>query len=305
MRRQYLPLSMVDSGSFLYDEFQYPAGETQVRLTKEGARLAAVATDISISVRGFRSPDLLRLSLLKNALIGVNHGLADYTLILPYLPYAREDRRFVPGDCLGIAAFGQMIDALGFSTVATLDVHSSVSEKSIRNLRNISPENLILKSIYRFVNLHRQSKITILYPDEGAAKRYQIASCVGNNHHLIETTVVHCHKQRDATSGVLSGFSVPEINTATAIVIDDICDGGGTFLGIAETIKKQQPGKILGLYVTHGIFSKGIETLRREFANIYCTDSFRADITAGDAVVFCAENEIHRSLSSETQEVAG
>jgi len=63
------------------------------------------------------------------------------------------------------------------------------------------------------------------------------------------------------------------------IIIDDICDGGGTFINIAKEINNEfkrfqnRQGKIY-LIVTHGIFSKGFDELKQYFDGIYCTNSY-------------------------------
>jgi ribose-phosphate pyrophosphokinase len=58
------------------------------------------------------------------------------------------------------------------------------------------------------------------------------------------------------------------------IIIDDIIDGGQTFINIAKELKsKPLKGKIY-LIVTHGIFSKGFAELSQYFDGIYCTNSY-------------------------------
>jgi ribose-phosphate pyrophosphokinase len=58
-------------------------------------------------------------------------------------------------------------------------------------------------------------------------------------------------------------------------MVDDICDGGGTFLGLAEELKSKNAGKLF-LAVSHGIFSKGISKLSSMFENIFTTDSIKS-----------------------------
>jgi ribose-phosphate pyrophosphokinase len=85
----------------------------------------------------------------------------------------------------------------------------------------------------------------------------------------------NCSKHRDPETGKFLGFEVPLIKTPKALIVDDICDGGGTFRGIAAKVREQQPGEVqMFLYVTHGIFSQGLAGLLCEFGAIYCTDSF-------------------------------
>jgi ribose-phosphate pyrophosphokinase len=59
------------------------------------------------------------------------------------------------------------------------------------------------------------------------------------------------------------------------VIVDDICDGGRTFLEIAKTIRSERNISILKIYlvVTHGIFSAGFDELKKHFDGIYCTNS--------------------------------
>lgn len=62
------------------------------------------------------------------------------------------------------------------------------------------------------------------------------------------------------------------------IIIDDICDGGATFLNIAKEIRNNHFKSLydikIYLIVTHGIFSKGFDELSKYFDGIYCTNSY-------------------------------
>jgi len=56
--------------------------------------------------------------------------------------------------------------------------------------------------------------------------------------------------------------------------VDDICDGGGTFIGLAKALKQKNAGNLY-LAVSHGIFSKGFNELNKHFTKIFTTDSFK------------------------------
>ena len=56
------------------------------------------------------------------------------------------------------------------------------------------------------------------------------------------------------------------------MIVDDICDGGQTFIELAKALEKQGAHQIF-LYVTHGIFSKGLDTLKVYFSGVYCYHS--------------------------------
>jgi ribose-phosphate pyrophosphokinase len=57
----------------------------------------------------------------------------------------------------------------------------------------------------------------------------------------------------------------------TVLLVDDICDAGGTFLGLQTILEGH--GATSDLFVTHGLFSAGTKALRRSFRTLYATDS--------------------------------
>lgn len=109
-----------------------------------------------------------------------------------------------------------------------------------------------------------QDNLTILLPDEGAG-RYNLDR--------FNLPILRCEKKRDAGTGKLSGFVVPNITTRKALIVDDICDGGGTFIGIADSLNRRSVEELY-LYVTHGIFSKGMDNLARHFRQVYCSSTW-------------------------------
>lgn len=260
-------------GSLLYTKFHYPAGEMQVRLTPAGLEMIEGANEIRIIARISSADDLMELALLRST-------LGACSVALPYLPYARADRRFVPGDCFGLAAFANIINSIGFDEVRTLDAHSHMAGELIEDLKDVSALPLIERAIHKFSALHHSWAINVLFPDDGALARYKVPDAIGNNHGEIRITKHACQKRRDAATGKLSGFTVPtrkQLEGLPTLIVDDICDGGGTFLGIADALNGNPTSlglpTVMGLYVTHGIFSKGFDALRAKFSRIYTTDT--------------------------------
>ena len=81
-------------------------------------------------------------------------------------------------------------------------------------------------------------------------------------------------KERDLKTGALTNFktTTTDLSNQTCFIIDDICDGGGTFSGTAKMLKEIGATKVI-LIVSHGIFSKGTDI---EFVDeVYTTDSYR------------------------------
>jgi ribose-phosphate pyrophosphokinase len=238
--------------------FRYPGGEVQVRLTEEIVHLMKHPKVERIHVVAkITDGEIVALAQLLNAIKGATS--ADVKLILPYLPYARADRRFVLGDTLGLQVFAQLLNTISYDIV-TLDVHSSEAGKYIRHLTDVSPLPIIEQVIDQI-----GGRTIVLLPDAGAL-RYGYK------------TGFIAAKVRDQITGKLSGFSVPSAKEFAEcdqiLIIDDICDGGGTFIGIAEALRKSGNTLPLYLYVTHGIFSKGLRPLLDHFEHIYTTDSF-------------------------------
>jgi len=255
-----------------YDCFTYPAGELQVRLRNPAMDQIVGADQVSILARILGSHDVLKMAMLSSAVEGLNRT-ARIEFILPYLPYARADRRFVVGDCFGLEVFGNILASCAPTSVLTLDAHSDISRLKIPNLTNASSDEFITKAIGDFTEGH--DHINILYPDEGAAQRYRVKSCYfKKSGGVVTTRYSHATKKRDPATGKFLGFTVPEIgNDYPVLIIDDICDGGGTFKGIAEALQDEVPRERLGLYVTHGIFSKGPSAVSTYFSKVYCTNS--------------------------------
>ncbi|MEO7522739.1 MAG: ribose-phosphate pyrophosphokinase-like domain-containing protein, partial [Ferruginibacter sp.] len=181
-------------------------------------------------------------------------------LVIPYLMAARYDRHMVAGDSLDLKVMAGLINSCGFEKVYLYDVHSEVSLVLINNAIAISNELL--------VKMYDMPEAVLLCPDAGAAKK--VEKYFDWNPQI--KTIVYCSKNRDLASGkiTLEVLEPAECENKNCVIIDDICDGGGTFLAIADQIKP----KHLTLIVTHGIFSKGFDELEEHFQQIIVSDSF-------------------------------
>lgn len=182
-------------------------------------------------------------------------------LIIPYLMGARYDRLMMPGDSFDLEVIAGLINSMKFEHVFLYDVHSDISLKLIHNAVAISNENL--------VKSYAKKEAILICPDKGAQKK--ISKYAEWNTNLTET--VYCTKSRDLATGKISLQVInPEVcKGRNCVIIDDLCDGGGTFLAIADQV---QPAH-LTLIVTHGIFSKGFTELEKSFNEIIVSDSYQ------------------------------
>jgi ribose-phosphate pyrophosphokinase len=223
----------------------------------------------------------MKLLLLQDAIDSVTDHITpnNKSTLIPYLPYSRADRRFVEGDCLGKSVFLTLIRSVWpTSEVYTIDCHSCAFNK---DYIDISVDNLLKNMVIQKID----KPINILFPDLGAKNRY------GNILNKMEgINIFFCEKKRDILTGKFLGFTVPQIDkNLQTIIIDDICDGGGTFIGIANEL--QMSRDLLTLYVTHGIFSKGFDELSKWFSNIITTNSFtKKDLDVPDNMILTIRN---------------
>jgi len=268
----------------LYEVIKYPAGEIQTRLTAAGLEAAKKADSFEIIANPI--PDIIELGQLNDALQGVK-PFFESSLYLPYLPYGRADRRFQEGDCLGLKVFGDFISTMGFTAIWSYDIHNpdAADEFISDGVANLTPDSndeddqimpclrkmaketrIHLRKMAKETRIHLRKSACLLAPDKGAAARYDLEQ--------YGLPVLQGEKVRDPKTGKLSGFHIdPAIkNYRLALIVDDICDGGGTFIGLAQEIRKVKPNIILGLFVSHGIFSKGKNILFREFDYLFASD---------------------------------
>ena len=200
------------------------------------------------------------------------NGTKDIELIIPYLPYARQDRLCDIGESFTLKIFCDLINSANFSKVTILDAHSDVGPALLNNCVNISNKEYVQRAAHDIQKMCDMD-IILVSPDSGANKKVnQLFYGLPG----LFTDVIKCDKKRDMTTGELSGFKVfcDDLNGQTCLIVDDICDGGRTFIGIAEALKAKGAGDIF-LFVTHGIFSNGFEELNKHFMHIYTTQSFK------------------------------
>jgi len=199
------------------------------------------------------------LQLLQTANAIENAFAKKRVLVIPYLMGARYDRLMQPGDSIDLKVIANLINSMEFKKVFLYDVHSDASTLLIKNSVNISNEEL--------VKAYQKENAILICPDAGAAKK--VGKYFEWNQNIVD--IVYANKHRDLSNGkiTLKVLEPEKCIGRNCVIIDDICDGGATFLAIAEQIQAAS----LTLIVTHGIFSKGFEKLEEKFNEIIVSDS--------------------------------
>ncbi|QRY46136.1 ribose-phosphate pyrophosphokinase [Mycolicibacterium boenickei] len=187
------------------------------------------------------------------------HVDADPVLVMPYLPSARGDHD-ATYDAQGVA---RLTAATGIRDVIAVDPHSgawaAAASAHGATVHSISASELIMAS-----PLAEIAWDGVIAPDKGAVDR---AGAVAD---VLGVTLLTAGKMRDPKTGALSGFTAPDgLGAGRFLLVDDICDGGGTFAGLAQAIGASEPAAELHLWVTHGLFTgRWRENLLPHFASI-------------------------------------
>ena len=193
---------------------------------------------------------------------------SNFHLLMPYVPYGRQDRACSPGEAFSLRFVGKVINGMGFTTVTVLDPHSGVVDACIDHIQVVNQFDIFSKIHTSF------REVYIVAPDQGATKKCEdFAKRVG------AAGVITCSKVREMSTGKILGLRVLDdiFEGSDYLVLDDICDGGRTFIEVAKALTEQGEIGRLDLAVTHGLFTKGAGVLADFYDTIYTTDSFISD----------------------------
>jgi ribose-phosphate pyrophosphokinase len=242
-----------------FESFIFAGGEPHIKINTD----FDLSQSVSVTHRLNSFEDLGLLCMAVDALKRMHCSLG--ALVIPYFPAARQDRVMIKGEPLSVKVYADIINTFTFKKVIVFDAHSEVTPALLNNCE-VVPNHKFIQQVIKQIH----SSITLISPDGGALKKiYKLSEFLGG------LPVVECSKSRDVKTGKLTGFKVYEEDLAgrDCLIVDDICDGGGTFIGLAEELKKKNAGKLF-LAVSHGIFSKGLEGLSC-FDKIFCTNSVK------------------------------
>lgn len=193
--------------------------------------------------------EIIHLAQLKDLLDSFrkNRHIMRFELFMPFLPYARQDKPISNTTTFSLLSFAKLINAMEFDLVHSLDAHSNVANLVIKNFFSLSPISMIEK-----ICRQQLRPDLVCYPDKGARDRY-------SGFHKVN---IYGEKVRDQLTGHISHYElIGECKDKNVLIIDDICDGGATFIKLAQALHKAG-AKEVHLFVTHGIFSKGLRVLK-------------------------------------------
>ena len=223
-----------------HKSFKFPVGEIQVTVDVDRGDF------VNIDFEFESNEEIVELLLVADA-IKRSGGILN-TLTIPYLPYARQDRVANEGEALSLKAIADIINSLNARQVVVYDPHSDVTGAVINNFSPVTQDEI-------FIHFFEDFKIgpcKLVACDAGAQKKiYKLAK-------LLQAEVIPCDKRRDTLTGEISGVVVhaEDLTGVTCVMVDDICDGGRSFVEVAKGLREKNANKVI-LMVTHGFFTKG------------------------------------------------
>jgi ribose-phosphate pyrophosphokinase len=235
---------------------------------------------VRINTRLNSSDDVMNLCLAVDALR--NMGVAYIEAFVPYVPYARQDRVMVPGEPLSVKVFAKLINSLQLDRIYVFDAHSDVSVALLNNCRNI-PNYEMVKHFLKDLKL---VDYVLVSPDLGAYKKIdKLAMQVG-----YKSEIATGIKIRDLSTGqiVKSDINTADLGGKPCVVIDDICDGGRTFIELAAALKAKNAGDLYFI-ASHGIFShNALDRLK---------EAGYRNVCSSDSISVIEQNSFYRSYS--------
>lgn len=225
-----------------------------------------------------------RLTRLLFLLLGLRDaGATRRILVLPYLPFAREDRRTLPRDPVGSRYMAELLEAAGVSQLMVVDVHNPAA---LDNAFRIPVDHLSAGPMLvdHFARHAGHEELTVVSPDVGGIKRVQVfreqlSARVGR---AVEIAFVEKRRHNMMLSG---GTLVGSIQGRTVLIIDDICATGETLIRAVKACRDAGAGAV-HIGVTHAPVPAGINAVEAidGLSSVVVTDTAGAAQGSGKRV---------------------
>ena len=181
-----------------------------------------------------------------------DHGAARVTAVLPYLCYARKDRRTQPHDPVTSRYVAAMFEAIGTDRVMAIEVHNAAAfENAFRcPTRHIETAALFAE---HFAPMAKRGSIVAVSPDAGGVKRVELfrRALERKSAQAIDNAFVEKYRSGGVVTG---GALVGGVNGKTAIIFDDLISTGNTLLRAARACRAAGAGRVFAA-AAHGLFT--------------------------------------------------
>lgn len=235
-----------------YTIFSFPDGEKQISIDSEIDR----KQEIKVICRVTNADELFILMQVNDILS--RHGVKWY-LYITYLMSMRMDRVMDFNRPFSLSIVSNILKNFSCYDMEVLEPHSE---------RVIDLANSYSRIFINNVSSEYFRDVTVVYPDKGSAERYQGYFCKG--------TVIF-KKKRNLETGKIESFEIEKewIISKNFVFVDDLCDGGGTFLGELEVLKEKYPDGVFTLIVCHAVNEQGLRKVLDKFDKVVISNSYK------------------------------
>ena len=269
-----LGLSVAESAGLTLpprEERRFESGEFKLRpLESVRDRTAFVVESLAGDPAVPTTERLVRLLFLLSGL--KDAGATRRIALVPYLAFARKERRTQLRDPVNTRYVAQLLEAAGLDRLMALDVHNPAS---LDNAFRIPVDHLsaMPMMVDHFARQLAAAPLTVVSPDVGGIKRAQLFRELLQRRLDCEVEMAFIEKRR-ALDVVSSGALVGDVSRRDVIVIDDLCASGGTLIRAADLCRRSGAAAVHAA-VTHAPVPAGLAALLAagSLASAVVTDS--------------------------------
>lgn len=230
-------------------KFGSPLGKSYTQRFSDGefqpAFLESIRGDMVFLIQSTFAPtdNLMELILMIDA--AKRASAYKVVAVIPYYGFARQDRKDKPRVAIGSKVVANMLEAAGADRVITMDLHAP----QIQGYFDIPVDHLESSSVFiPYIKQLKLENLTFAAPDVGSANRIrEIAS-------YFEADMVICDKHRKRANEIASMVVIGDVENKDIVLIDDICDTGGTLAKSASLLKEKGARSVRAM-ITHPVLS--------------------------------------------------
>ena len=217
------------------------------------------------------------------------------TAVIPYFGYSRQDRKDQPRVSITAKLIANLITTAGADRVITMDLHAS----QIQGFFDIPLDHLYGSSVFSGLLEGISDNLVVVSPDVGGIK---MARSYAKRLHA---SLVLIDKRRPKQNTVEVVNILGNVDGKDVLLVDDLIDTAGTFVGAIDALKKQGAHRIFGA-ITHPVFSgDAVKKIHdSELERLYVSDTIRFEENSDKIKVITASDmfaeAIRRTSNNES-----
>jgi ribose-phosphate pyrophosphokinase len=234
-----------------HEEREFEDGEHKARpLVSIRAKDTYIIQSLYSDERQSVNDKLCRLLFFAGALRDA--GAERVTAVIPYLAYARKERKTQPRDPVTTRYVASLIEAVGVDRVVTMDVHDLAAFQNAFRCRTEHLEAAPLFLQHLLPELSKDTHVVVVSPDVGGIKRAErLRKGLAR---VLRQEVPAAFVEKARAKGVVSfGRLIGDVTGTIAVILDDLISTGGTLANAAKACKDRGATKVYAA-ASHGLF---------------------------------------------------